>query len=133
MQLIPVDSRSLFRGNYARLNYDISRIRADAFPDSGELRNGERVYVLLKQGTDGLYVFDGSSLNPPDKGVFLRGRIANSIRENDIDYFRIRYGIEAFFAPKEKAIELEKQPASGGIGVLMVTNSGKAALKNVIP
>ena len=42
-------------------------------------------------------------------------------------------GIEAFFAPKEKALKLEKDLRNGGTAILMVARSGNAALKDVIP
>ena len=136
IKTVPVDPRSLFRGNYARLRYDISQIRADAFADSNRaanLRNGEVVYVSLKPGADGLYEFAGAALEEPADGVFLRGRVANRRYENNATYYRVAYGIEAFFAPKAKAIELERGLADGGVAILMVTAGGKAALREVLP
>ena len=61
--------------------------------------------------------------------MFLRGRVIGFLPE----YQWVRYGIEAFFAPKEKALELEKELRNGGIAVLMVARNGRAALKDVIP
>ena len=45
---------------------------------------------------------------------------------------RILYGIEAFFAPKEKALELEKKLQKGALAEIMIASNGKATLKNVI-
>ncbi len=133
IRTIPVDPRSMFRGNYARLRYDVSQIETKKFPEGDELKNGEYVYIRLRPDANDLYIFDSISLNLPDKGVFLRGRIANRKYENDTNYYRIKYGIEAFFATKEKAITLEKHLTLGGIAVLMVADNGKASLKNVLP
>jgi len=46
--------------------------------------------------------------------------------------FRVKYGIEAFFAPKIKALQLEKDLRSGGVAVLMVSSGGKARLMEVV-
>jgi len=132
IKTIPVDPRSLFRGNYAQLRYDISEIKTNHFPDTENLRNGEVVYTVLKATNNNQYEFSGISLTQPDSGVFLRGRIENRWYEERARYFRIKYGIEAFFAPKQKALALEKQLQNGGIAILMVSASGKARLKAVI-
>ncbi len=42
------------------------------------------------------------------------------------------YGIEAFFAPKEKALKLEEDLRDGGVTVLMVSAGGKARIKAVV-
>lgn len=130
IKTLPVDPRSMFRGNYARLNYDISRIERHYFSNNEELRNGEVVYVVLKAGEDGLYQFSGAQLDKPESGTFLRGRIQN--RRYNLGNLQIRYGIEAFFAPKADALQLEADLRNGGIAVLMVARSGKARLKDVI-
>ena len=95
IKTVPVDPRSMFRGNYARLNYDISRIEGSYFGDNEELRNGEVVYVLLKAGANGLYEFSDVRLDRPEAGTFLRGRIQNG-RYNSGANFQIKYGIEVF-------------------------------------
>lgn len=126
VKVVPVDPRSLFRGNYARLNYDFSRLEKGALGGEREknLRDNEVVYITLRKNQDGLYEYAAASLEKPDAGVFLRGRI-------DKFYF-VTYGIEAFFAQKERALKLEKDLQNGnGIAVLMITDGGKAALKEV--
>ena len=123
----PIDPRSPLRGNYVRLNYDIGTLPKNSLKSPENLRLGEVVYVRLKQGSEGLYEFARASLKLPEEGIFLRGRIANYSPP-----YRIKYGIEAFFVPKEKALELEVDLLKGGVAVLMVTSSGRAALKNII-
>ncbi len=131
LKTVPVDPRSLFRGNYTRLNYEISRITLPE-PEKGPYpRFGEVVYVKLKQGEDGVYVFDSASLLQPEKGLFIRGRIQTP-RWARSNTYQVRYGIEAYFAPKKKALELEKRLRDGGIAVVMLAADGKAALKDVI-
>lgn len=131
LRTVPVDPRSLFRGNYTRLNYDISRITLSDTGATTVPRYGEVVYVKLKQGEKGLYEFDGASLSPPQQGLFIRGRI-QARRWLRGGTYPVRYGIEAYFAPKKKALELEKQLRDGGVAVIMLADNGKAALKAVI-
>ncbi|WP_108650642.1 GDYXXLXY domain-containing protein [Dongshaea marina] len=132
VKTIPVDPRSLFRGNYARLGYEFSRIPRSAFSNPAALHKGALVYVLLSKGADGLYQFSTASVTQPSRGIFLRGRVEQArFFRNKQGYVRIRYGIEAYFAPKQKALALEKQLRSGGIALLMVAPSGKARIKAI--
>ena len=125
---LPVDPRSMFRGNYARLNYDFSTLPEDAPDGVGELRAGEIVYVSLESGKDGLYRYARASLERPEGGVFLRGRIQRGGAP-----YRVRYGIEAFFAPKKEALRLERELRDGGVAVLRVSASGRAAIEGIVP
>lgn len=129
---IPVDPRSLFRGNYARLNYDFSRIDTDKIQGDGILRNGEVIFVKLVKSQNGIYQASTASLQKPSEGHFIRGRVeARYLSPDEPEYYRVNYGIEAFFAPKERAIALEKELADGGTAVLMVDTRGAARIKDV--
>lgn len=128
----PVDPRSMFRGNYARLSYEISRIESKHFNDSEGLRDDEIIYVILEQGENELYELSSVSLSKPKNGIFLRGRVDNGRWRSESEPVSVKYGIDAFFAKKEKALVLEDELRDGGIAVLMVSSSGKARLKDVI-
>ncbi len=118
---VPVDPRDLLRGQYVRLNYDLSR---QPLPDMELPRAGEPVYVLLKQ--DGpLWRADGVRLRPPQgERLFLRGTIA---RVSD-GQLHIRYGIEAWFAAPEEALRLERTLRDGGVARVRIAPDGRAAL-----
>jgi len=128
VKTVPRDPRSMFRGNYARLNYEIGRLPKEMLNTDRRLRRGEIVYVSLKKKGDGLYGIADASLDKPDEGIFLRGRIVSKYAP-----YRVEYGIEAFFAPKKKALQLERDLRNSGVAVLMVTDSGRVALKDVVP
>jgi len=128
VRTIPVDPRSMFRGNYARLRYEFGTLPEDALSEVEGLRVGEVVYVGLKQGEGHKLEYSRATVERPAGGVFLRGRLVTSSPP-----LRVRYGIEAFFAPRESALKLEDDLRDGGIAVLMVTDGGRAALKDVIP
>lgn len=101
---IPVDPRSMFRGHYARLNYAFSRVEIAGRGDNDNLRNGEIVYVGLDKGAEGLHQLSSVSLQKPDQGIFLRGRIEGQNFTDDNTFYRVKYGIEAFFAAEEKSL-----------------------------
>lgn len=132
VKTIPVDPRSMFRGNYARLNYGFSEIKKSALPIGRPVRQGEVIYVSLKMSPSGLYVFSSASLKKPAEGVFLRGRITNTSAWRNDDSYRVKYGIEAYFAPKKKALQLEKDLREEGVAELMVTSGGQVRLKSVV-
>ena len=120
----PVDPRSLFRGNYARLSYDINDVEiSKATLDTYQLRQGEVVYRKLIKGDDSIYLKGPLVLEKPEEGIYLRGRLDKSRSRH-----QVKYGIEAFFAPKKKALALEKQLRSGAVAVLKVTDSGQAGI-----
>ena len=136
LKTMPVDPRSLFRGNYARLNYEVARLPADALGNRGDLRFGEIVYVTLRESESGIHAYDSISLQKPETGIFIRGRYQRHQgrfvdSENSNVTLRVKYGIEAYFAPKEKALALEKNLRDGGVAVVMVAANGKPALKSV--
>ncbi len=128
VKTVPRDPRSMFRGNYARLNYEIGSLPKEMLKIERRPRRGEVVYVSLKENGDGLFGIAGASLDKPDEGVFLRGHIVKNYPP-----YQVEYGIEAFFAPKTKALKLEQDLRSGGVALLMVTDSGRVALKDVVP
>ncbi len=132
VKTLPVDPRSLFRGNYARLNYEFSTIPHEEFMSDIPLRNGEVVYVTLQRNESGLYEYLDVFLEEPQSGIFLSGRVEQRRYARAKQPVLIKYGIEAYFAPREKALALEKELRDGGVAVLMVGGNGRARIKRVV-
>ncbi|KAA3662028.1 MAG: hypothetical protein DWQ10_03365 [Calditrichaeota bacterium] len=132
LRTVPIDPRSLFRGHYARLRYDISTIPKSDIDSSGVARENDIVYICLRSGDDGIYEYCGASFEKPASGMFLRGRLHYPRTRLDAQKYNVRYGIEALFTPQEKAANLEKQLRNGGIAIVKIAKNGKAALKNVL-
>jgi uncharacterized membrane-anchored protein len=131
VRTLPIDPRSLFRGNYVRLNYDFSRLYQHQWSSEAKtrkLRVGEVIYVQLHEVGKGLFGPGEASLLQPDNGPFLRGRLLSTEEP-----YRVKYGIEAFFAPKASALAMESQLANGGIATLSVDHTGRAAIKAIDP
>ncbi len=127
LKTVPVDPRSLFRGNYARLRYEISSVPVSAIENPDRIRNDEPIFVRLKRGEDGIHDFDGAFLSAPESGLFIRGRVIRP-RSSSGRQLQVRYGIEAWFAPKEKALQLERDLGRGALAVVMISASGRATL-----
>lgn len=118
------DPRDLFRGNYVSLDYDFSTLPPSLQPyDSNVTKNGDRIYLKLKQDENGTYIKDDFSLAKPENGMFLAGRI---------EYNQAKFGIEAFFMPPQKALKMEKDIGrSGAWAILAVMDNGRARIKQI--
>ncbi len=136
LRTAPVDPRDHFRGDYVRLDYEISHVPTNLITGAflqgiGDTGRKERpAYVALRQGEAGLASLVGLSDQPPSSGLFLRGRVKG--------YWAgpicpVTYGLEAFFTQQEKAkamemlrmrdgvqvpLEMEVAVSSKGVGVI---------------
>lgn len=117
----PVDPRDLFRGQYVRLHYPLSR---QPIPEMELPRADDPVYVLLRRQGD-FWEAKGVRLREPkEKQLYMRGTIT---RVSD-GQLRIRYGIEAWFVAPGEARRLENSFSDGGVARVRITPSGRAAL-----
>ena len=131
VRTIPVDPRSLFRGNYARLRYSFHSFDVESGQDE-TIKRGSVVYVSLQPASEGdFYEYADWSKEKPDGEKFLRARVTRYWCSSDRCKMQVKYGIEAIFAAREKALTLEQELRDGGIAVLMVSKSGKARIKEV--
>lgn len=79
LRTVPMDPRSLMRGDYVRLNYDISIIYSDNLPTDGQFKKGEDIYVGLGAGADGVHGAISLWHAPPEAGhPFIKGRVSSS-------------------------------------------------------
>lgn len=117
---LPVDPRSLFRGNYVRLNYAIGRIGADVAMDCRP-RQGQRVYLRLRREAEH-WTAAALACEQPGAGLFIRGRVVGTAP------YRLRYGIEAYFLPKQKAKAVERALVGGATALVYLQDNGRAAI-----
>lgn len=123
----PVDPRSLFSGDYVRLNYRIGRLSLDKLGGDNTFRDHETVYVLLRRGAPfweavSIHQTPPASLPaPPPEYVMLRGEIQRttaSVWDGELrqtvpgPYVFVRYGIESYFVPEGEGRAIER-PAPG--------------------
>lgn len=104
LKVAPVDPRSLFQGDYARLNYEINRLDLSKIEVEGEknFRGGEKVYVELEKG-DKYFSPKKVSREKPKTKYFIRG-ITQNFSGNSL---QVMYGIETYFMPEGKARDFE--------------------------
>jgi uncharacterized membrane-anchored protein len=137
LEVIPVDPRSLFRGDYVILNYDISRINAPTGQPGP--RAGDEIYVTLQKAEGDKWQAVQSSLarptsTPPDQ-VVIKGRVqyTHSPTQDGPAQAFVRYGIESFFVPEGTGQELEKLVGEKKLAALVaVDDEGNAGIKGLV-
>jgi uncharacterized membrane-anchored protein len=109
----PVDPQDMFRGEYARLDYDISHIDNSflrdgltKISDDTDGRKYRRVYAVLNAYDDSpaelLYLTD----KKPKEGTFIRGWFQSYYGHNEMA--NVQYGIEAFFVEQGTSQKLQR-------------------------
>lgn len=136
LEVVPVDPRSLFRGDYVVLDYPISRLE---LPQGQQpLARGDTIYVTLRKGDAGKWEVAGSGARPPEgtsaDDVVLKGRIRYaSTSESAPPTASVTYGIESFFVPEGKGRELEKLVREKKLSALVsVDEDGNAGIKGLV-
>lgn len=105
LQVLPIDPRDMFRGEYVVLQYGISRYKEPPYKRM-DFAKGQTVYVSLKlDGQD--WKIDGIAAGKPARGFFLRGKIAEALKENNQMRYEILYGVESYFVPEGEGKKLE--------------------------
>lgn len=116
LRTAPIDPRDMFRGDYVRLNYEISRIPLNMIKNAdgvGEIKKDAKIYALLKEGPNGLYELVDADLQKPEEGLYLTGRIPSPYRKLQVgNPIWVNYGIEAYFVEQGKGREIEKRRGS---------------------
>jgi uncharacterized membrane-anchored protein len=139
LRTAPIDPRDMFRGDYVRLNYEISRIPVNMLKgiDSiSELKKGDKIYVSLQEGPNGLYELVDAGLEKPANGIYLAGRLPYPYRTlRASNPIWINYGIEAYFVEQGQGRAIEKRRGNRtGIQVplemeIAVGGGGKAVIR----
>ena len=139
LRTAPIDPRDVFRGDFVRLNYDISSTPVDRL--QGDVKDKIRqkdylVYSVLKKLDGGLSEVDFITDKEPDEGVYLRGRVNTHWRfRNRAQLLRVRYGIEQLFVEQGAGLEIEKRRGKRrGLQIPMevevaVSSNGKSVIK----
>jgi uncharacterized membrane-anchored protein len=133
LPIIPVDPRSLFRGDYVQLSYDVSRVTGRLL--DGALPRGATVYVSVARGPDGAWtpikatpIHDGAGRADV---IVLKGRVEAG--GSDGHDALVRYGIESYFVREGKGRELEALARDKKLAaVIAVDARGKAAIKGLM-
>ncbi len=138
LRVLPVDPRDLLRGDYVRLDYNISSLPADLFdgtdPSEEELAS-RTVFVRVKPGQEGFWEPVAARFGAPpaepaaEDEVDIRGETFVGSLEN-AKLIAVDYGIERFYLP-----EGEGRPIEEGIRertflmTVAVADNGTAQIK----
>lgn len=121
LRTAPLDPRDVMRGDYVRLNYEVSRVPRSLWQGSPADTNSTQawpprdtpVYALLREDEEGVADLVALTDRRPEGGLFIRGRSEPSWGQQ----VAVRYGLEAYFMEQGKALELEQRQTRDGIQV----------------
>lgn len=138
LPVVPVDPRSLFRGDYVILSYPVSQVAIEPGRERPE-RNAV-VYVTLERAEDGWKAVAIADRYPEaiaEGRVVLKGRVASRSRVGTATAARetvqVRYGVESYFVPEGAGRELERKVRERAISaVVAVGRDGTAAIKGLV-
>lgn len=133
-EVIPVDPRDLFRGDYVILGYAFGN---GEIPVPKHTVQGDKIYVTLKPAAAaGQWEVVSASKDlssPADTShVVLKGIVSyvGQPVANDLPKAQVRYGIESYFVPEGTGREIEQKVRDKKISaVLAVGKSGDVAIK----
>lgn len=140
----PIDPRSLFQGDYVRLNYTISTLDLATLSSDRPFKAHERIYVLLRKGNPYWAPVSIHHERPgmrPDH-VSLKGMVmrAGSRRWDQAsrsweatEHLTVRYGIENYFVPEGEGRDLERPKPGEKISICVAVDQfGNAGIKAVL-
>ncbi len=138
LRTAPIDPRDAFRGDYVRLDYEIShaasnQVRAGLLapqPEGAPRAKATRVYAALKMDGDLAALDFVSDRKPAGAEIVLRGQ---ALRRGGPG-LSLRYGLEAYFVEQGRGLDLERGRREGEIQIplemkVAVAGSGKGVLK----
>lgn len=133
LRVAPVDPRSLFRGDYVRLNHDLTRLALAELAGDDDFARDEPAYVVLAPGAPhwrAVGVYRRWPQAAPEQ-VVLKGEVvwqavAGTAHE---PYLRLRYGIEQLYVPEGEGRAVEAQVGARKAAVrVAVDRFGRAGI-----
>ena len=119
LQTVPVDPRSLFQGDFVRLDYEIAQL--PTWWDDKAI--GHTVYVELREGADEVWRSRRYHREKPEPGrVFLKGTVTSGDR--------LDFGIGTYFVPEGTGREIER--AQDVKVRAAVSKGGSAVIKGLL-
>ena len=144
LKTIPVDPRSLFRGDYVRLNYDISRIKIDEVDGDKDFNRHQKIFVVLVKGEKYWHV-QSVHHQPPvlrQDQLMLKGKVnyvggylwnPETRKSEKVKNLNVTYGIENYFVPEGQGRVLERVQRDDRVDIqVAVDKNGNAGIKGVL-
>jgi uncharacterized membrane-anchored protein len=144
LEVVPVDPRDLFRGDYVVLGYRIGTV--DMPKDITPFTRGQQVFVTLRRDASNKAQAVAISAERPAvsgtdiviSGVVSSASICplNEAGASDCKAGRravgVRYGLESYFVPEGEGRKIELTPKALLEVVAAVAPSGQAAIKRLL-
>lgn len=140
----PIDPRSLFSGDYVRLNYAISQLELEGLEGEKTFARGDTAYVILKQGEEYWEPVSVHRRYPASVAgqKVIKGKIqyvnqnrwqSASEPTGPVKSVNVKYGIENYFVPEGEGRELERPKPGETISIRVVVDKyGNSAIKAVL-
>jgi len=140
----PIDPRSLFSGDYVRLNYSVSQLRFDQIEGERDFRRGDTIYVVLRPGDEYWEPVSVHRHQPsvPAGQIAIKGRVMSvqqqtfnrqERRTEAVKSINVKYGIENYYVPEGEGRALERPKPGEIISIRVVVDRyGNAAIKAVL-
>ena len=140
LPIVPVDPRSLFRGDYVILSYPFSRV-STSLAREPKPTPGAGFYVVLRkavaEGRDDWQADRIVAAMPETLGADEIALKARPQHGGTIDWSRtfvlsVRYGIESYFVPEGKGRDLEAMVRDKKLAAIVAVDAkGNAAIKGL--
>jgi len=140
----PIDPRSLFRGDYVRLNYTIGRLKLKELAGDDDFNKHDPLHVALEK-EEKYWRPISVHLKRPDisaQQVAIKGKVKyvrNSFwnretrKSEKTKVANVRYGIENYFVPEGEGMALERPRRGEKVDIqVAVDNRGNAGIKGVL-
>lgn len=131
----PYDPKDPFRGNYVRLNFEISRYTS---PDSTGWKKGETVYVILRKDSDGFgEIARVIQFEPGPQLDYLDATLRSFYRTDRGTQLVLDLPFERFYMQEEKAPVAEQifnrsaRDSTKQTYAIVSVNNGEAILRDV--
>ena len=130
LEVVPVDPRDLFRGDYVILNYQISTVNVAAEVTTAFTR-GQQVFVTLRPDANGMSrAVAISAERPAVTGADIV--ISGLVIYPSTRAVSVKYGLESYFVPQGEGRKIERTARGRLEVVAAVAPSGQAAIKRLL-
>ena len=137
LPVTPVDPRDLFRGEYARLSYDVASVPLRLL-EGPPPRANAAFYVVLEKRSDGVWQAAKVAREPPREAspdrIVLKALMTYPWpKGGSTETVRVRYGIESYFVPEGQGRKLEALAREKRLATLIAVDArGNAAIKGIV-
>ena len=132
----PIDPRSLFRGDYVRLNYSINRLDSSQLDGDNSFKKHDTLYVRLKQAGKYWKPVSLHHQQPSQNSneVFIKGTVRYTRKKGKSDaVIDIKYGIENYFVPEGEGMALERPKPGEKVDIqVAVDQFGQSGIKLIL-